>query len=157
MRAAWAEFADLGYWDKPSQHTKQRKRHRVPLSPAATELIAKLRRKRADDSEYVFPGRIKGQPLRELRGCWERVTARAGLEGARIYDLRHSFASIGAGGGLSLQIIGKLLGHTVARTTEKYAHLADDPLREAAVKIGRAIAGAGKGGDKVVGLRGREI
>jgi integrase len=92
-----------------------------------------------------------------LRGCWERAAARAGLEGARIYDLRHSFASIGAGGGLSLQIIGKLLGHTVARTTEKYAHLADDPLREAAVRIGGAIAGAGKGGDKVVGLRGRGV
>jgi integrase len=157
MRATWAEFADAGYWDKPSAHTKQRKRHRVPLSPAATELIAKLRCKRANDSGFVFPGRIKGRPLRELRGCWERAAARAGLKGARIYDLRHSFASIGAGGGLSLQIIGKLLGHTVARTTEKYAHLADDPLREAAAKIGGAIAGSGKGGDKVVGLRGRGV
>ena len=155
MRAAWAEFDEPGYWDKPSAHTKQRRRHRVPLSPAATELIAKLRRKRADGSDYVFPGRIKGQPLRELRGCWERAAARAGLEGARIYDLRHSFASIGAGGGLSLQIIGKLLGHTVARTTERYAHLSDDPLREAAAKIGDAIASAGKGGAKVVPHAGR--
>ena len=68
---------------------------------------------------------------------------------ARIYDLRHSFASIGAGGGLSLQIIGRLLGHSQMRTTQRYAHLADDPLREAAAKITAVIAGAGKNGDKV--------
>jgi integrase len=154
MRATWAEFDEPGFWDKPSQHTKARRRHRVPLSAAATELIAKLRNKRAGDSEFVFPGRIRGQPLRELRGCWKVVVDRAELDGARIYDLRHSFASIGAGGGLSLQIIGKLLGHTVARTTEKYAHLADDPLREAAEKIGRAIAGVGKGGNVVTLKRG---
>jgi integrase len=154
MRATWAEFDEPRCWHKPSQHTKARRRHRVPLSAAATELIASLRSKRAADSEFVFPGRIRGQPLRELRGCWEAVVDRAGLNGATIYDLRHSFASIGAGGGLSLQIIGKLLGHTVARTTEKYAHLADDPLREAAEKIGRAITGAGKGGNVVALKRG---
>ena len=75
-----------------------------------------------------------------------------GLSDARIYDLRHTFASVGAGGGLSLQIIGRLLGHTQARTTMKYAHLADDPLREAAAKITRQIAGAGKNKADVVSL-----
>jgi integrase len=74
------------------------------------------------------------------------------LTDARLYDLRHSFASIGAGGGLSLHIIGKLLGHTQGRTTQRYAHLADDPLREAADKIGSVIAGAGKSGAAVVQL-----
>jgi site-specific recombinase XerD len=98
----------------------------------------------------VFPGRIKGKPLQELRGVWEKVTRAAGLEGALVYTLRHSFASVGAGGGLSLQLVGKLLGHTVARTTEKYSHLADDPLREAAAKIGAVIAGAGKDAGNVV-------
>ena len=151
MRATWAEFDEPGYWSKPSAHTKQRKVHRVPLSPAASELVDTLRRKRTDD-EFVFPGRIKGRPLRELRGVWAAVTRAAGLEDALVYTLRHSFASIGAGGGLSLQIVGKLLGHTVARTTEKYAHLSGNVLEEAAAKIGAAIAGAGKGGDKVVRL-----
>ncbi len=151
MRATWAEFAEPGFWVKPSAHTKQRKVHRVPLSPGATELVAKLRRQRADDSELVFPGRIKSQLCR----CWETVAARAGLKGERVYDLRHSFASIGAAGGLSLQIIGKLLGHTVARTTEKYAHLADDPLREAAARIGGVIAGAGKDAGNVVPISKR--
>jgi integrase len=66
------------------------------------------------------------------------------LADARIYDLRHTFASVGAGGGLSLQIIGRLLGHTQARTTQRYAHLADDPLKEAAARITTTITGAGK-------------
>ena len=63
-----------------------------------------------------------------------------------LYDLRHTFASVGAGGGLSLPIIGRLLGHTQPRTTQRYAHLADDPLREAAEKITTVITGAGKRG-----------
>jgi integrase len=83
-----------------------------------------------------------------LRG----VVLPAGLLDTRPYDLRHTFASVGAGGGLSLQIIGRLLGHTQARTTMRYAHLADDPLREATAKIGGVIAGAGKG-TEVVKLR----
>jgi integrase len=74
---------------------------------------------------------------------------------ARIYDLRHTFASVGAGGGLSLQIIGRLLGHTQMRTTQRYAHLADDPLKDAAAKITATIAGAGKDSDKVVSLAAR--
>jgi integrase len=153
MSARWSEFDEAGYWVKRASSTKQRRAHRAPLSPAANELIAKLRRKRASDSEFVFPsGRIKGRPLRELGGVWEQVTRTAGLEGELIYTLRHSFASLGAGGGLSLSIIGRLLGHSQSRTTQRYAHLADDPLREAAAKIGAAIAGAGKDAGNVVTL-----
>jgi len=151
MGSTWAEFEEPGYWSKRASSTKQRRVHRAPLSPAASELIEKLRRKRGD-SEFVFPGRVKGRPLTELYGTWEQVTRAAGLEGSLIYTLRHSFASIGAGGGLSLQIIGRLLGHSLARTTARYAHLADDPLREAAAKIGAVIAGAGKDGEKIVRL-----
>jgi integrase len=77
-----------------------------------------------------------------------------GLLDTRPYDLRHTFASVGAGGGLSLPIIGKLLGHTQARTTQRYAHLADDPLREAAEKITTVITGAGKPGADVVPFAG---
>jgi integrase len=195
MRATWAEFSDPGFWDKPSAHTKQRKRHRVPLSPAATEFMEKLRTAKPDSVEYVFPGQKKGTPLRQIRTAWEAVTEKASvalwaqskdekvtklvtdlgesatietcraaaarrkitlpvaLTDARAYDLRHTFASIGAGGGLSLQIIGRLLGHTQARTTQRYAHLADDPLREAAAKIGKVIAGAGKETTNVTTLR----
>ena len=60
----------------------------------------------------------------------EGVAKRAGLEGVRIHDLRHTHASYGAGAGLGLPIIGKLLGHTQASTTQRYAHLDADPLRD---------------------------
>ena len=70
------------------------------------------------------------------------VTREAGLEGLRIHDLRHSFASFGAGGGLGLPIVGKLLGHANAVTTARYAHLDADPLRVASERIGSTIAAA---------------
>jgi integrase len=156
MSARWSEFQEPGHWVKRAASTKQRRDHRAPLSPAANELIDKLRRK-ANDSEFVFPSeRFKGRPIRDLGSTWKQITAAAGLEGELIYTLRHSFASIGAGGGLSLQIIGRLLGHTLTRTTQRYAHLADDPLREAAAKIGAVIAGAGKDAGNVVALPKRK-
>jgi site-specific recombinase XerD len=95
----------------------------------------------------VFPGRVNGEPVQTLLHVWNFVRERAQLEPdekgrpARVYDLRHTFASVGVGGGMGLQVIGKLLGHTQARTTERYAHIGDDPLREAAKRIGNVIAG----------------
>jgi integrase len=157
MRARWPELdQEPGFWIKPSAHTKQRKVHKLPLSPAALELVERLRGKRKGKDEWVFPGDIPGQPLKALWHVWHFVRRKTGLgRDARVYDLRHTFASVGAGGGLSLPIIGRLLGHTQHRTTQRYAHLADDPLREAAEKITNVITGAGKGGN-VVRLRGGE-
>lgn len=66
----------------------------------------------------------------------------------------NTFASGGAGGGLSLPIIGRLLGHTQTRTTQRYAHLADDPLKEATARIGAMIGGAGRTGANVVSIKG---
>jgi len=156
MFATWAQFdAQPGFWIKPSSHTKQRREHRLPLSAPALQLIADIRERRGKGTaptDYVFPGQIPGQPLQQLRTCWDAVCEHAGLHDVRIYDLRHTFAATGAGGGLSLPLIGRLLGHTQHRTTMRYAHLADDPLREAADKIASAITKAGKGG-KVVRLR----
>jgi len=154
MLATWSQFdAQPGFWIKPAATTKQRREHRLPLSAPALQLIDELRTRRGASTDYVFPGQIPGQPLQQLRTCWEEVCKHAGLTGVRIYDLRHTFAAMGAGGGLGLPIIGRLLGHTQHRTTQRYAHLADDPLREAADKIASAITKAGKGG-KVVRLRG---
>jgi integrase len=156
MHATWAQFdAQPGFWIKPSSHTKQRNEHRLPLSAPALQLIADIRAQRGsvEPGDYVFPGQRPGQPLQQLRTCWDAVCKHAGLRETRIYDLRHTFAAMGAGGGLGLPLIGRLLGHTQARTTQRYAHLADDPLRDAADKIAGAITAAGMGG-KVVRLRG---
>jgi integrase len=154
MKAEWSEFDnEPGYWIKPSAYVKQRKTHKLPLSPAAIELVERLRGKRK--GTWVFPGDKPGEHLAALWHVWHFVRKRAGLgKEARAYDLRHTFASVGAGGGLSLPIIGRLLGHTQPRTTQRYAHLADDPLREAAEKIATVITGAGKPGAPVVPLRG---
>jgi site-specific recombinase XerD len=74
------------------------------------------------------------------------VTQAAALAGLRIHDLRHGFASAAVADGSSLYILGKVLGHTQARTTEKYAHLDADPVRAVADRTARKIAAAMKGG-----------
>jgi integrase len=103
------------------------------------------------------PGDDADKPRADLKRPWQAVTKRADLEGVRLHDLRHTYASFGAGGGLGLPIIGKLLGHTQASTTARYAHLDNDPLRRAAESIGSRIAAAlgGKKGSSVVPLKDR--
>ena len=105
---------------------------------------------------YVVPGDDPEKPRADLKRPWEAVAKRAGLDGVRLHDLRHTYASFGAGGGLGLPIIGKLLGHTQASTTQRYAHLDADPLRRASEAIGGRIAAAldGKRRGPVVQLRG---
>jgi integrase len=91
---------------------------------------------------YVVPGDDPEKPRADLKRPWEAVASRARLEGVRLHDLRHTYASFGASGGLGLPIIGKLLGHTQASTTQRYAHLDADPLRRASEAIGSRIAAA---------------
>lgn len=74
--------------------------------------------------------------------AWDRIRQAAGLPDLRLHDLRHSFASVGAGTGHGLPVIGKLLGHATPATTARYAHLADDPLKRAADAISAEIATA---------------
>ena len=87
-------------------------------------------------------GREGEQARSDLKRPWAAVAKRAGLDGVRIHDLRHTHASVGAGAGLGLPIIGKLLGHAQANTTARYAHLDADPLRRASDRIGSHIAAA---------------
>lgn len=95
---------------------------------------------------YVIAGESAGRPAErprsDLKRPWALVSRHAGLQGVRLHDLRHNFAAFGAGGGMGLPIIGKLLGHTQPQTTARYAHLDADPLRKAANTIGATIAAA---------------
>jgi integrase len=157
MKARWEEFdRELGYWIKPSAHTKQKKEHRLPLAAPALALIEQLRAKRGGGAAWVFPSDRPDEPITALWHVWHFIRERASLPAdARLYDLRHSYASTGAGSGLSLPIIGKLLGHTTARTTQRYAaHLADDPLKAAVNKIGAVISGAGQPSAKLFTVKG---
>jgi hypothetical protein len=92
--------------------------------------------------QYVVAGVDPDEPRADLKRPWVMVTREAGLDGLRIHDLRHSFASFGAGGGLGLPIVGKLLGHDNAVTTARYAHLDADTLRVASERIAGTIAAA---------------
>jgi integrase len=105
---------------------------------------------------HVVPGDDPEKPRADLKRPGDAVARRTGLDGVRLHDLRHTYASFGAGGGLGLPIIGKLLGHTQASTTQRYAHLDADPLRRASEAIGGRIAAAldGKRAGSVVQLKG---
>lgn len=112
----------------------------IYLSAAALEIFPGL--PRIAGNPYVFPGGVEGKPRVDLKKPWAAISKAAKLEGVRIHDLRHSFASFGAGASMGLPIIGKLLGHTQPATTARYAHLDADPMRRAVETIGATIAGA---------------
>ncbi|MBF0311663.1 MAG: tyrosine-type recombinase/integrase, partial [Magnetococcales bacterium] len=109
----------------------------IPLNPPALELLARLPRQ--EGNPFVICGRIEGQSMTNINKTWRVVKGNAGLETLRIHDLRHAFASVGATMGLSLPVIGKLLGHTQSATTARYAHLSNDPLMKATQQIGSHI------------------
>jgi integrase len=110
------------------------------LSAAAQEVLADI--PRIERNPHVIAGAKDGAPRSDLKKPWAAVSRAAGLDGVRIHDLRHSFASFGAGASLGLPIIGKLLGHSQPATTARYAHLDTDPMRRAANTIGATISAA---------------
>ncbi len=118
----------------------------VHLPAAAVQLLAGLRRVKGNP--FVFPGQVDEAPLSNLNRPWSTITQAAGLPGVRVHDLRHTFAALGAGAGLSLPLLGKLLGHTQAATTQRYAHLADDPVRRGVEAIGATADAAMRAGPR---------
>jgi len=113
-------------------------RKTVVLNASALSILKTI--PRLPDNPYVIHGRIEGQYLTDFQKPWRRIRKQAGLEDVRIHDLRHTFASYAAGQNNSLHIIGKLLGHTQAQTTARYAHLANDPIRKASDEVGLELA-----------------
>ena len=109
----------------------------IYLSPGAKQILAKL--PRIDGNPHVIVGQRKGKSLVNLSKAWSELRTAAKLNATRLHDLRHSFASVGVSRGLSLPIIGALLGHTQPSTTQRYAHLSENPVRAASDLVGRAI------------------
>ena len=112
----------------------------VYIGAAALECLTGI--ERVEDNPWVITGKLPSSHLVNPGNPWRRIRARAGLDDVRIHDLRHTFASVAVSGGQSLPMIGKLLGHTQVQTTARYAHLAADPIKQAAGNISSSIAAA---------------
>src|SRR5262249_29969874 len=153
LRMKWDDVdITAGTGTKPPASTKQNRAHVVPLSAPARRLLGeRLVNKRSD---YVFPSDRGYGPILNIHRAWKRLTKGAGIDGVRVHDLRHSFASSIASSGGSLPLIGALLGHPSPATTHRYAHLFDDAQRAAVERVGSAIANAGKPAVDPVPLRG---
>ncbi|WP_324262715.1 tyrosine-type recombinase/integrase [Altererythrobacter sp. H2] len=110
----------------------------IYLSKAAMGVLRE-QHARSHFQPYIFPGRLAGKHIHNLRKPWALICKEAGLDGVRVHDLRHTSASLALGSGVSLAIVGRLLGHTQAQTTLRYAHLDADPALQAADAIGQIV------------------
>lgn len=138
FRAKWDEI-DLktAVWSKPASNTKNGKSHRVPLSPDAVKLLKILKAKR--QNKYVFYGKARGH-LTTIKKVFNSVMKEAEIVDIRVHDLRHSYASFLIEQGVTLPVIGRLLGHSQIATTSRYAHLVDADLRSATNIMGQRIS-----------------
>ena len=181
MRWSHLDLA-IGTWTKPGSATKQNKLHHAPLSAPARQLLAGLRaqaereatKEQREVREYVFPGRSgtghrHGGTLKRLwyklcldgeLGEIRTVKDAKGKErhifepNVRIHDLRHTYASLLASSGLSLPVIGALLGHSQQATTARYAHLMLDPLRQATERVGAIVMPPQDESGEIVPIKG---
>jgi integrase len=155
LGAEWSQFdLEQGVWVKPFASTKQNREHRIPLSADALAILRAMREKvdervalakkqgRILRITHLFPGHKQNPHRNFIHSFWKAVCKEAGIEGVRVHDLRHTHASILVSSGASLPLIGSLLGHTQPSTTNRYAHLLDQPLRDAVDLVGRAVVGA---------------
>ena len=122
----WGFITDQGM-ELPDTKTGAR---RIPLPSAARAVLSALLR--VDGNPYVIVGKVAGKHATDFQHPWRRIRERAGLTGVRIHDLRHTYASNAVSSGMPIQMVGRLLGHTQIQTTMRYAHLADDPVKQAA-------------------------
>jgi integrase len=166
LGSRWAEFdLDAAVWHRPQHRLKQRKDHYLPLSPAAIDILREIKAgqqaKRAaakkrgivlPESPFVFAGGGAPEHVREIKAFWARLQRATGLKHVRLHDLRHSFASIAVSSGMSLPMIGALLGHASPTTTSRYSHLMDGALRQATAAIANRIEQLAKQPPRVVPL-----
>jgi integrase len=128
------EYVKNGYLLLPDSKTGAR---RIPLAPEAQIVLENL--PRVPKNEYVIAAADGVGYIRNLHHAWRRLQKLAGLERVRIHDLRHTYASNAVMQGHSIVMVAKLLGHSQIQTTMRYAHLADDPIREAATQVASVL------------------
>jgi integrase len=143
-------FSDIdmgkGVWNKRAADVKQDEDHSVPLSAPVRLLLSERAGTRKPLPTYVFAGAGSKAHIRAVERAWRQICRAAEIEGLRIHDLRHSFASQLVSSGHSLEMIGSLLGHASVATTKRYSHLFDSAQRQAVESVAAAIeAAAGNG------------
>ena len=119
----------------------------VQLPPPARAVLNGLPRQ----GRFVFPNRKGDGPMADLGLRWHKLRDLAGLDGVRVHDCRHTFASHAVMSGLDLYTVGRLLGHADTASTERYAHLADEHVRKAAGRISGIVNDAMTGSGKEAG------
>jgi integrase len=144
MRAEWDHVdLDRGTWLIPE--TKAGRPRTVPLGDHGIAFLSDL--KQTATTRYVCPNPKTGQPFRQIYAQWNKIRKAAGLPDVRFHDLRHTYASALINGSRSLYEVQHILGHTQARTTQRYAHLTHETLRDAAQSIGPYMPALTTGGD----------
>jgi integrase len=157
LKAEWNQFdVKRGVWTKPSHHTKEKRTEHVPLSEPTVALLHRM--KQTNSIGPLFPSANGNGSRVTIRRPWIQACKAAGLVTVetrrgkrrnvvyryhptlRLHDLRHTFASHLVSGGASLELVGKLLGHTRPETTFRYAHIADEAQRSATNRFGEMLA-----------------
>lgn len=142
----WDEInLDDGIWTRSALRNKQKKLHVVPLVKDALILLKHIK-SQVVETQYVFPSPSSpNRPIGEVKKTWAKVIQTAEIEnpiGTRLYDLRHTFATHLVASGQSLFSVGKLLGHSTTKVTERYAHADLDGLRSVLGSMDHVFADA---------------
>ncbi|WP_425418469.1 tyrosine-type recombinase/integrase [Oricola indica] len=133
LRWQWVDFKDACL-RLPDSKTGAKT---IYLNAPALDVLSRL--PHLEDNPHVICGQKQGGRLVNLQKPWTAIRSKAGLNDVRLHDLRHSFASVAVASGMSLPLIGALLGHSQPQTTARYAHLSDDPIRKASTAIGERM------------------
>ncbi len=156
--ARWQDFDfESGVWIKPASLTKQNKTSYIPLNKEALKILADMRKNIVKDDDlknatedqiisnqtYLFYNPKTKSHIVDIKKFWQKICKQAQIENARIHDLRHTFASSLVNSGVGLEVIGKLVGHSNTRTTERYSHLINSTLKQATEVFGSKIGNIG--------------